>query len=527
MSVDTVAIPQKPVKRTSIQQQGKVAGLRDFDTPTLEAVERRRLQLAAIAAIILVGLAMGMSLLTIAQSSLAEHPYIPFDVIRILFVGFVSVVALYLIDKEQKLQRLTKSLVDERVLSAALSNRLKELSLLSELGKTLNRFLEVDEVLDRVLESALDLLEAPEGSIMLLEPSTDALRVACAKTSSRHLVEGAVVKMGGSVAGWVAQKREPLLLTGNAPKDMFDGFQTKDRQIPSAICVPLISQDELYGVLNVNAGPDSREFTEYDLRAVQLFAEHAALAIRNANSFDREKQAVARLEEIDRLKSDFLASISHELKTPLTSIIGSATTMRQRGDRLTEGQHDDFLNVIERQGLRLVQLVEQLLSAARIESGAPVLRREALDLGLVARQVVTSMKAGGAPNPMSVEGPPHLEMFGDPAVVEQVLTNLVDNAVKYSDGKGNVVIRLSDSPGEVCLEVSDVGRGIPSVELETIFDRFKQIDQSMTRKASGVGLGLYIVKNLVEASGGGISVRSEIGEGSSFRVVFPKRRESK
>lgn len=525
MSTDTVAIPRKSAERASIQKQGKVAGLRDFETPTLEAVERRRLQLAAIAAIVLVGLALGMSLLTIAQSALSEHPYIPIEVIRILFVGFVSVVALYLIDKEQKLQRLTKSLVDERVLSAALSNRLKELSLLSELGKTLNRFLDVEDVLDRVLDSALDLLEAPEGSIMLLAPSQDSLRVACARTSSKHLVEGAVVKMGGSVAGWVAQKREPLLLTGNAPKEMFEGFQAKDRQIPSAICVPLISQDELYGVLNVNAGPGTREFSEYDLRAVQLFAEHAALAIRNANSFDRERQAVARLEELDRLKSEFLASVSHELKTPLTSIIGSATTMRQRGDQLTEEQIADFLNVIERQGVRLVQLVEQLLSAARIESGAPVLRRQSLDVGVIARQVVTNIKAGGAANPISVDGPGSVEMFGDPSVVEQVLTNLVDNAVKYSDGKGPVVIRIEDNPGDVCLDVSDQGRGIPTVEMETIFDQFKQIDQTMTRAGSGVGLGLYIVKNLVEASGGRISVHSEFGEGSNFRVVFPKRRD--
>jgi K+-sensing histidine kinase KdpD len=524
MSVDLEARPA-PSKTAAEQPEGRVTGLREFVTPTLEAVERRRAQLWILASFVLVGLAGGMVLLTLDNSPVRNITIIPLNFLRFTFLGLVGMIALYLIDKELKLRGMTRSLVDERVLSAALSNRLMELSALSEVGKAINRLLDIDDVLHRILQAALDLLEANEGSIMLIDAQGENLRVACAITESDRVVEGAVVKMGQGVAGWVAQNREPLLLTGKAPNRMFSGLEAKDREIPAAVSVPLVVQEELYGVLNINAGMETRNFSEYDLRALQLFAEHAAIAIRNARTFNQERQQVARLEEIDRLKDEFLASVSHELKTPLTSIIGSAKTMRVRKERLSEEQQDEFLAVIERQAARLLKMVEQLLSAAELESGLPTFRRELLDVGLLARQVVQGFEAGGTKNPIWIEGPDHLDLYADPTLVEQVMTNLIENALKYTDGNGAVIMRLNDGPTEARIEVSDKGRGIPSVEIPNIFERFRQLDQSSTGKRSGVGLGLYIVKNLVEASGGSISVKSEFGKGSTFTVTFPKRRE--
>lgn len=523
----SVLAPPAPRKTATDQREGKVTGLRDFATPTLEAVERRRAQLWILASFVLVGLAGGMVLLTLDDSPIRDITFIPLNAVRFMFLGLVGAIALYLIDKELKLRGMTRSLVDERVLSAALSNRLMELSALSEVGKAINRLLDIDDVLRRILQAALDLLEANEGSIMLLDAAGENLHVAAAVTEGDRVVEGAVVKVGQGVAGWVAQNREPLLLTGRAPNRMFDQLETKDREIPAAVSVPLVVQDELYGVLNINAGLQTRTFSEYDLRALQLFAEHAAIAIRNARTFHQEREHVARLEEIDRLKDEFLASVSHELKTPLTSIIGSAKTMRMRKERLSEEQEAEFLAVIERQAARLLKMVEQLLSAAQLESGLPTFRRELLDIGLLARQVVQGFEVGGTKNPIWIEGPDHLDLYADATVVEQVMTNLIENAMKYSDGNGAIIMKLHDSPSEAVIEVSDRGVGIPSVEIPNIFERFRQLDQSSTGKRSGVGLGLYIVKNLVEASGGNIGVKSEFGKGSTFTVTFPKRREEK
>lgn len=505
---------------------GRVKGLREFATPTLEAVEKRRGQLWLIASVVLIGLAGIMVLLTFEDSPIKDLDFLPLFQIRILFVGLVAVLAAYLFDKELKLRTMTHNLVDERVLSAALSNRLKELTVLSEVGKAINKLLDVDDVLRLILQSALDLLEADEGSVMLLEPDGETLKVACSKSSKSDVVEGAEVKMGQGVAGWVAQNRESLLLAGKAPEGMFEGFETKDRQIPSAVSVPLISSEELFGVLNINAQSGEREFTEYDLRAVQLFAEHAAIAIRNARSFGQERQTIARLEELDRMKTEFVASVSHELRTPLTSIIGSAKTIRQRSGQLSEEQEGEFMMAIERQAARLLRMVEEILSAAKIEAGAPKFSRELMDLSKLIREITIGIEATSPKNPLQLEAPERVELFGDPSVIEQVVTNLIDNAIKYSDNSEPIVIRLLEQPGEVTVQVADKGRGIRESDLPNIFDRFRQVDDETVERRGGVGLGLYIVKNLVEAVGGTIEVTSALGEGSTFRVRLPKRKEA-
>lgn len=282
-----------------IQKEARVAGLIDFESPTLEAVERRRIQL-----------------------------WLP---VRILYVGLTVLMSLYLIDKEFRLRKLTRTLVDERVLNAALSNRLKEVSLLSDVGKAMNELLDLEDVLQMILDSAVELLAAQEGSIMLYNDDKKELSVAAWRSSKEELLRGATVKLGEGIAGWVAQSREPLLIMGKAPANRFKELVESERPILSAMSVPLIGNNELYGVLNVNELAGERAFSEYDLRALGLFAEHAAIAIRNARAFDQERSALERLREVDRLKTDFMAMVSHELKTPLTSIIGSATLGDHRG----------------------------------------------------------------------------------------------------------------------------------------------------------------------------------------------------
>lgn len=509
----------------SVQKEARVAGLREFATPTLEAIERRRWQLWILAGFLMISLSTGMVLLSGASASLQPITrVVPLYMVRVLFIGLTAGVALYLVDREARLRKITRRLIDERVLSAALSNRLKEVVLLSEAGQAVTRVLDLKETLDLILSSALDLLEAEEGSVMLVDPGGDRLVVAAAKTANER-VKDAVVKFGQGIAGWVAKNREPLLIAGDPPEDMFQGFEPKERRIASAVSVPLIVGGELHAVLNVNDLSGGRQFTEYDLRALQLFAEHAAAAIRNASAFEQERRAVERLEEVDRMKTEFVATITHELRTPLTSILGAAKTIRNRRGDLTERQLLDLLEVVERQGERLLKMIEDVLSTSRIETGGVAkLRRRRLELVELAREVIKTEESAGVSNPITLDSPARIEVFADPTALEQVLTNLIDNAVKYSDSDQPISVRLIDDPGEVRIEVEDRGKGIPDSALTLIFERFRQADQSMTRGAGGVGLGLYIVKSLITAMGGDISVRSEEGRGSMFVVTLPKRR---
>lgn len=507
------------------EKDARVAGLRAFVTPTLEAIERRRWQLWMIAAFLIVSLAGGTVLLSTDSSSLPVITrYVPLYVVRVLFIGFTALVALYLVDRESRLRRITHRLIDERVLSAALSNRLKEVLVLSEAGQAMSRVLDLEETLRIILDSALELLEAGEGSVMLVESAGDKLVVAASRSSSDHVKE-AVIKLGQGVAGWVAEHREPILISGKPPEGLFEEFEAKDRFIASSLSVPLLSGSELQGVLNVNDLSGRRSFSEYDLRALQLFAEHAAHSIRNALVYEKEKSAVARLEEVDKMKTEFVATITHELRTPLTSILGAAKTMRSRAGDLEEGQRLELLEVIDRQGERLLRLIEDVLSASRIETtGVARLRRRKLELVSLAEAVVKGERSAGVSSPIHLAAPRTLGVFGDPLAIEQILTNLIDNADKYSAPGEPITVRLSERAAEVLIEVEDRGIGIPADVVPAIFDRFRQADQSTTRPIGGIGLGLYIVKNLVGGMGGQVSVVSEEGRGSTFTVSLPKRK---
>lgn len=510
---------------TSIEIEARVAGLKEFKTPTLEAIERRRWQLWMLAAFVMVALAGGMVLLSVRGATVVLITrFIPMRVVRVLFIGLTAMVTLYLFDRESRLRKLTRRLVDERVLTAALSNRLKEVSVLSEAGHAVSRVLDLDETCRMILRSAIDLLDAEEGSVMLVDAEDERLIVAAARSANER-VHDAVVKIGEGVAGWVANRREPVIVDGTPPPGMFDGFEEKDRPITSAVSVPLLFGDELQGVLNISDISGVRKFSEYDLRALQLFAEHAAIAIGNARAYEQERAAVERLEEVDRMKTEFIATISHELRTPLTSIIGASKTLRLRRMDLTDEQKTDFLQVIERQGERLLRLIEEVLSASRIETGGATLRREPVELVAIAREVVQAEESAGVKNPIILEAPERVDAYGDSTAIEQILTNLIDNAAKYSEPGRPIMLRVADRPTGVVMQVRDEGRGIPAGALPTIFDRFRQVDQSSTRRTGGVGLGLYIVKNLVSGMGATITVESEEGRGSTFTVKLPKRRE--
>jgi signal transduction histidine kinase len=288
----------------------------------------------------------------------------------------------------------------------------------------------------------------------------------------------------------------------------------------------LIRHDEMVGVLNLNETAHMRRFTPGDLTALGFFAEHAAIAIGNARLFEQERETVARLEDLDRLKSDFVATVSHELKTPLTAIIGSAQTLTRRRDRMNPEQQANLVVMIERQGNRLLRLVEDVLTAARIESGAPRMRRELVDMRDVAEFVVESLRQSDVAEGRELivdSQPERPQVWGDLGALQQIISNLAENACKYSDPGGRIGVFLTELPQEALIQVSDTGQGMSKEEIDTIFDRFRQIDQSSTRATGGVGLGLFIVKNLVEAHNGTIEVESTPEVGSTFTVRLPKR----
>jgi diguanylate cyclase (GGDEF)-like protein len=265
-----------------LEREARIVGIKGFSTPSLEAVDRRRSQLWTVAFAGLASLAAAVGLLTSAGGHhLGFANRLGF---RVGTVVLVLALAGYVMEKERHLRRLSKLLVNERVLGAALSNRLKELAVLYEAGKALNSVLVIDEVLQLILSSAFELLEASNGFIMLLE-GPENLVVAC----RAGVVAGDEdrLELGDGIASRVLRDREPLLIQGTVSE--------KGRlETDSAVCVPLIHRDDVLGVLILRGAAD-HVYSEHDLRAVSLFAEHAAIAVANARLYEAERALSVQL----------------------------------------------------------------------------------------------------------------------------------------------------------------------------------------------------------------------------------------
>ncbi len=234
----------------------------------------------------------------------------------------------------------------------------------------------------------------------------------------------------------------------------------------------------------------------------------------------RDLSAERRLDEA---QSDFIATVSHELRTPMTAVLGAAKTLLREDIDLTPERRRELLEMIGVQGTRLTQITEEILLASRLDRGDLRLETNRLDLGEVVRATVETMRPR---LPSSISLTTNLESNGGAAVgdrgrVEQVLVNLLDNAIKYSPEGGAVVVSTARVPHAVRVMVEDEGIGIPHAEQSSIFEKFYRADPHLRQVPGGTGLGLYISRELVQRMGGRIGVRSEIGAGSTFFFELP------
>jgi signal transduction histidine kinase len=249
-------------------------------------------------------------------------------------------------------------------------------------------------------------------------------------------------------------------------------------------------------------------------------AEHAART--QAESAQRQlAERNEQLVEADRVKDEFVALISHDLRTPLTSIMGYLE-LTLDDENLTDVQRG-YLTVVNRNAERLLSLVNDLLFVARLEAGQLELKRDELDLAAVVRQSVAEAgpRAAAGGIELTCEADDVQPVEADRGRMFQLLDNLVSNAIKFTPSGGDVRVSLARANGAVRLEVADTGIGIQAAEQRQLFERFFRARAASEQQIPGTGLGLYIARAIVEAHGGSIAVRSKPGEGTSFRVDLP------
>ena len=485
---------------------------------SLEDIERGRWHLWSVTFVLLFALSLAIVVVSYWRDALPEGiaNALDFSAIRFVFVVLSCAFAMYVVDRERRFRRVTHALIDTRARSLALEDRLREVSALQQVLAAVNSSLQLDQVLEVILRQSAKLVNATEGAVLLLDPEESILTVSAALPAE---LTGSFA-VGEDLAGTVARTRLATLVPG--PEDVARYPWLAGRNVASSMCAPLVAGGQLIGTLILSTTEESR-FGEYDLRILMLFAEQAAVAISNAQAFHREQESVSRLADLDRLKTDFIATITHELKTPLTSLMGYASILRKRALELRPDQREEFFTIMARQGDKILRLIEELLQSSRIEAGATRLRREPLDLRAIVKDVESGLSSLAKTHSLVFDVPEgDLGLYGDATALEHVLTNLLENALKYSEAGTEIRLAVEEQEAEVHITISDQGQGIDPDDLPLIFERFRQVGgQGRTRNS--VGLGLYIVRSLVNAHGGRVWADSAIGRGTTFTIALPRR----
>ncbi len=431
-----------------------------------------------------------------------------------------------------------------RELEERVAHRTRELSALHQASRALTSTLDLDALFQIVITETQEIFpQADAGALFLYDPSEQCLMVQASFGFQPAPLAQVRLSAGEATAGQVFQTARPLFIS-SAEGTAIDETMTPENRAHfvqaapgsfrpwEAMGVPLISKEVAIGCLVVYSLTRPGALPASDLQVLQSLANHAAAAIENARLY-REASMAGTLRELNRLKSEFVARASHELRTPLTAVKSLAETLLRPDLTLEPATQRELLESIDRACDRLAGIIDSLLTLSRIEAGQLEIRRTSISVADCIRQVVRRFHAQTVGQHLVVDLPGNLPpALADPDRLEDVLSNLLSNAIKYSGPQTTITVSAhvgQPGPGGqataegqwLVVSVADEGIGIPSHELNGLFQRFHRLDNAVTRQTPGVGLGLYICKTYVEAMGGRIWAESEVGRGSTFRFSLP------
>jgi len=380
---------------------------------------------------------------------------------------------------------------------------------------------ELDQALLQLVIAAADLTGSEAGSILRFDPDSNRLFFVVAPWFQQGPLEKVSIPIEGSMAGWAFANRETLVVQ-DAEKDPrhFRAVDlATDFKTSSLLAVPLIFQGEAFGILEVINKQDNAHYTEDDVTILELLAGYISLVLPIYLPRPTVNAALDEITELNRLRKNIIAITSHELRTPLGLILGHATFLRETIDE----QFQEPIDVIINNAIRLKNIVEDLTDVDNYESGLSRLRKRPVSLSMLAREILTSFKDMASSKNITlkseIKAVPPVQI--DENKITVALSNLIRNALTFTDSGGEVLVRVHVIPDYVQVSVQDTGIGIPAKDLENVFERFYQIESHLTRRHGGMGLGLSVAKSMVEMHGGSIWAESVVGKGSKFFVNLP------
>jgi signal transduction histidine kinase/DNA-binding response OmpR family regulator len=473
------------------------------------------------------------------------------DILRSKVAVFVE-----LFKKTEEIKRQAELLHEKNI---ELENaNLQRLGKLIDLGQDLAAERDPEQVLEKFCSAAREIVGAEHAGVGVLADNGQTLRYYChCDVCERGDSLSAAPQASESVLGQLIAEGRPLRLSDAAETLEAEHLASPRISMRSFLGAPILAPDNAYGWLYLTNKLDAEEFSEADERLAVTLATQVSASYENARLYTeaqrhatelqqevaerkqaeeerarlliREQAARAEAERANRTKDEFLATLSHELRTPLTAILG--WTHLIRGGNLDTSMMARALETIERNARSQSQLIDDLLDVSRIITGKLSLDFHPVEVSSIIEATIDTVRPMAEAKSIRVQPllkTSHCMVSGDPARLQQVVWNLFSNAVKFTPEGGHVEVGLMCDDRHVELEVRDTGQGISAEFLPYIFDRFRQADGTTTRKHGGLGLGLAIVRHLVELHGGTIRAQSDgDGQGSTFTLSLPLATDAK
>jgi signal transduction histidine kinase len=404
----------------------------------------------------------------------------------------------------------------------------KTLARLLEITRNLSVMVDLETYVQSILSAAVELTESEVASLMEYDEIAHELRFKYVPWFHREAIGLAKIPLNESAAGWVFLHVKPLVINDakNDPRhygkiDELTGFTTH-----SLLGVPLIFHGRPIGVFEVFNKANGSHYTEEDIFILESLASLATTALQTDLLETNVISSQGEARDLDRLKNEFIAITSHELRTPLGLILGHATFLRE----LVGNDYNEQVDAIIRSATRLKEIIESLSSVDNYQTGGASLRSRKVSVTRIIEDVSASFRdmavQKGITLKAEVNRDQDLLVDADGSKIAIVLSNLVKNALTFTNHGGHVTIQSSLESDFVKVAVKDDGLGIPANELPHIFERFYQVESHLTRKHGGMGLGLSVAKVMIEMHGGRIWVESTENVGSTFTFLVPLEKKS-
>jgi signal transduction histidine kinase len=402
----------------------------------------------------------------------------------------------------------------------ALGRRVDVLEAANRCARALASSLVLEEAFSAFIREVRGLVPFDRIAVVLVVGDRLEVLATAGEGAKKVFPPGTSRPIGGSIFETVASGRTVYR------RDMVDELHPEEAELlglglRSRLTAPLLVGSTPVGLISfVRRRRDA--FSAEEVELVSLIGRLAATAVQNIRAYDAERRTVEELRRLSALRADFVSLVSHELRSPMAAVIGAAQTLQQRWRELSPEQRASFLALIADETSRLAELIGDVLDTSRIEAGTFTYRFDDVDVGELAEEAVASASVGQ--DEVQIRAAVHRPLpavRGDRVRLRQVLSNLIENAVKWSNGGEHVDVEVSTRNGRVVIGVRDSGPGIPREEHGMIFEKFGRAKGGAGR--SGTGLGLFIARSIAEAHGGTVEVRSVPGQGATFTLTLPGR----